>query len=397
MSEYHILERVFGMVGSPTTKNDTTDHYGLTYCCCWFLGVACVLPYATLMGSNDFFQLQFGDTDKNIVGEIFMAYNLTNVLTAAALIPLSHMVSPYWRFIWFAIGYMCFIGFMIVQERSDNWTFVMAMAGYCGLSVANMTGAALSYGQRFQDAEGYVKAVFVGRGFTAVLKCIIRIISKLAFETGKGATVYFGTSMSITLAALILFVASSRTEFSRSRTAKKKESKEGVDMMAVFGKIWVPAVIAFLNMYITMLILPVFLINVNSQYEALNETKWISVIITFNYSVSNFLGRKFIIAANMSTKTLCILSVLRISLIVIAIVLYEEVLVNDLFLYAFTAILGFSHGQFGCMAFIRYGSMLQKTELDTGSSWMYLLLMAGSSLAALCGFAAHHVFHILRK
>ena len=409
--------------------NDTQDTYYVTLMACYGIGVACVLPYASLMGSNDYFQLQFSGTDDNICAEIFMAYNVVNVITAITLIPLSSKVSGYWRFVFFALSFIGFTAILIIGSLGDDWIFVMSISSFAGLAVANMTGAALAYGEKFQDVEGFIivfspsfdspqyinhkaietyvsnlsllfrysNSVFVGRGLTSVLTCIARIGTKLLFEQKVGGSAFFAVSALVSLFALILFIISSRTAFSTTRNIVKKESKTEVEVSTVFKKIWFPAFIAFINMFITMLILPIFLIKVKSQYHELNETKWIALILTTLYSISNFCGRKFLIAKSISTSMLGKLSVVRLLLIAIALALYNELIINDLVLYCFTIVLGFSHGQFGCLAFTRYGPMLEKIEVETGSSWMYLLMMAGSSLAAFIGWMLHHIVHLSIK
>ena len=218
----------------------------------------------------------------------------------------------------------------------------------------------------------------------------LRVITKLTFPGARelGCSVYFAITAAFLIIAAILFYTLLRSEFVKyhlkiqglRRELQKKRNWEYYRQIQ--QKLITSSLSIFLLLAVSMTVLPSFLLNVSSEWDVLNEDKWITVVVGSIWAVADYIGRQ-IVVIKIQMNTVCVLSVVRICTIPIAVLLYKSVIVSEWVLYIFTMFVGLTHGQLTCFTFMEYSECLEVEEQETGTVIMEFWLVAGTAFSGL--------------
>lgn len=387
-------------------QNDTVvDKYNATYWMCLVVGTASLLPCNCLLTSGDLWQ--YHHADKNILLQMAAVLNVFNFIFTAILIPTSHLISIPVRIVLWSV--FTAILLLMVTSFIHHYTFVLLVAIFCGISCGIMCCSIIAFAQIFSkkyvpnyfdpelfapssntDTYRYIQAAFIGQSLSMLFSSALRVITKLTFPGARelGCSVYFAITAAFLIIAAILFYTLLRSEFVKyhlkiqglRRELQKKRNWEYYRQIQ--QKLITSSLSIFLLLAVSMTVLPSFLLNVSSEWDVLNEDKWITVVVGSIWAVADYLGRQ-IVVIKIQMNTVCVLSVVRICTIPIAVLLYKSVIVSEWVLYIFTMFVGLTHGQLTCFTFMEYSECLEVEEQETGTVIMEFWLVAGTAFSGL--------------
>jgi len=220
----------------------------------------------------------------------------------------------------------------------------------------------------------YTGAVMTGNAVAGVAISILRVATKSLsawISNANSAKLYFLVSDIVLVICIFvyyfvlrrspvtLYYMTKGSTANRTKYVTESETElQQSGFWTIFTQIWDMALLASLNLFITLALFPGITASIPSTIKSLNDTHWMSIILITEFNVFDLIGRyitRYDGLIFFTPKTLWIPSLLRVLLFPAFIFqLHPRYLDNDIFAYLFMAIFSFSSGYLATLAMM-YG------------------------------------------
>lgn len=397
---------------------EPVDHGNIVYLCMILLGCGLLFPYNAMITADDYFEHIW--PKKGLASFAPFLANCLSPFLQLFMVRFSHLLPYRLRAVGgFTLYTIATILVPLVAElinnRDNSYFVAMGLMIIIGASNAILSNTIFSMGAQFPPK--YSQGVMAGNGWSGLIVCAIRILTKLFFKEDDhgfrlSALCFFGASSFVCLSCIIAYIYVVNSSFSKHYFTEKqnntqdkpsindplldfgaKETQEQPSMIAVLGKAW-PAVLNIVAVFImTFLVFPGTLIAHNAQFSWIPSSWWAVTVISF-FNVLDLIGRSlpaYFIAVGAENLHFCVFG--RFLLYPLFIFLGPaHVLENTWILFIALALFSASNGYLSTLSFIHSGSYVKENERATLGGLMSIGLTAGITLGSLSSQAIDKLF-----
>ncbi|XP_072031402.1 equilibrative nucleoside transporter 1-like isoform X2 [Amphiura filiformis] len=411
------------------------DRYWKVYLIFYTFGMCSVLPWNMFITADTYFDhklrnvtVQFepeSDDDKTQLQTMYESYfsvaaQVPNVLIQIVNTGLKHKVTLQVRMLTSLSGMLIlFIATTVLtQIHTDDWQSIFFYVTLISIVLINCCGA-LFQGSIFGLAgvlpKKYTQAIMAGQGLGGILPALISIISIAAFKDPNwSGFVYFLCAVIAIVITVVAYVILPRLEFASYYLNKQKafsseQYSSGRDIissrsfelkttrtppfLAIFKKIWIPAVLVMLVFLVTLGCFP----GATSQIDALNwKSQYFTPVTCFLlFNSMDFVGRSLPGLIHWpSEKQLWLLAIFVIMRAIFfplfafcniqsdartTTVIFD----HDAWPILFMTVFAFTNGYLGSLCMMYGPKFVQHDYQETAGVMMSLALVAGLAIGSL--------------
>ena len=134
-------------------------------------------------------------------------------------------------------------------------------------------------------------------------------------------------------------------------------------------------------LYITTFsIFPGLLVNIHSENDELNKTKWMALILLVEFSIFEYLGRQYLTKANVNMNIqwkIMIEACVRIVFVPVFFCLYQRKILSDVMTHICVVLFAFSNGRCSCISFMCATTIVEQKEQRVCAAIMSSVLVTG--------------------
>lgn len=422
-------------------EQQPVDSLNLVYLAMVLLGCGILFPYNAMLTATDYFDHIW--PDKHLASFAPLMCTLLSPFLQLFMVKISSMLSYRSRivggfFVYTTAVILVPIVAEYIKDREKSYLWVLALMIAIGASNAILSATIFALGAMFPPK--YSQGIMMGNGWSGVIVCAIRIVTKLIFKEDDAgyrasAFCFFGSAAFTTALCIAAYAYIANAAFSQMyfvdptlqpAVAKTGGSLNGGDsydpllanehldyhaggdlprdvsidskakpgMLSVAGKMWPMLLNIFAVFFMTFLVFPGVILSSDSTIPKITSN-WLPVILITLFNVVDLFGRSLpAYAILFSPKTLPFAIWARFLLYPLFVLLGPTTVIeNTWILFGVMVVFSASNGYLSTLCFIHSGSYVEDEERSISGGLMSVFLTTGITSGSLVAIAISKLAH----